>query len=159
MPKSKLKSIKNKEKIMKLHELLDEGRVYNEVEQEIRDWILQKYNGVYDIEFHNKPAFDDKGRRLPDCEIVQCVPVVRQTPETAQEVVRTVNQKIDEILQEYDEDIYLSERLTRIYKMHPRFKNTEIDSIAELKKDKRFLIYLKELIIKPKRRVGYDRTN
>jgi hypothetical protein len=144
---------------MKLNDLINENRVYAAVEQEIHDWITQKYNGVYDIEFHNTPAYDDKGRRLPDCEIVQCVPIVQQSQKTAQRIVHTVNQKIDEVLTAHDEEIYFSERLTRIYKAHPKFQNADINSIAELKKDKRFLMYLQELIIKPKKGVGYARTS
>jgi len=139
---------------MKLHELLDEGRVYEKVEEEIRAWMKERFNGVYDIEFHHYPTFDEKGKRLPDCEIVQCLPVVRQSKKAAEKIVAEVNNKIDEILQAHDEEIYLSERLTRIYARHPNFKNANIGSIEELKKNKLFLKYLNELVIpmpKPKK--------
>jgi hypothetical protein len=135
------------EEAMKVKELLDEQKVYANIENEIRSWVAERFNGVYDIEFHNTPTFDENGRRLPDCEIVQCVPIVAQTEETAQKIVWEVNEKIDAILQSHDEEIVLSERLTRIYKKHPNFKNKKVESVAELKKHPLFLRYLKELII------------
>jgi hypothetical protein len=129
---------------MKVSELLDENKIYAKVEEEIRAWMKVKYNGVYDIEFHNEPTYLD-GKRLPDTEIVQCMPVVSQSKKAATKVVAEVNEKIDEILQSHDEEIYISGLLARIYVRHPNFKSAKCESIAELKKNKLFLQYMKEL--------------
>ena len=63
--------------------------------------------------------------------------------EQADEVV---NIKIGEILEKHSEEIYIGERLDRIWQKHPEF-DAEVESIDDIKKNPLFLSYLKELII------------
>lgn len=121
---------------MKVTELLNEQRIYKQCEDEIREWVEKTYEGL-SIDFN-----------LSNVEIVRTNPKIDYTPEEVKKIVEVVNIKIGDVLESHLEEIYLSERVTRIYKKHPRFKDYEIESIEALKKNKKFLKYLKELIIK-----------
>lgn len=124
---------------MRLKKLLNENEVYCKVENEIREWVEKTYSGL-SIEFY------------PHLEIVRTNELIDFSQEQVKKIVEVVNLKIEELLEKYDEEIYIAERLTRIWKKHPEF-NPEIENIEELKKHPKFLKYLKELIIRtPKKK-------
>lgn len=122
---------------MKLKELINENAIYIKVENKIREWVEKTYSGL-SIDF------------FPHLEIVRTNELVDFKPEQVQQITEVVNIKIGNILEEYAEEIYIAERLTRIWKKHPKF-NIEVADIEELKKHPLFLKYLKELVIKPKK--------
>lgn len=122
---------------MKLKELIKENVVYTKVENRIREWVEKTYSGL-SIEF------------FPHLEIVRTNELVDFKPEQVRQITEVVNIKIGDILEEHAEEIYIAERLTRIWKKHPKF-NIEVADIEELKKHPLFLKYLKELVIKPKK--------
>ena len=121
---------------MKVIDLLNEERIYKQCEDEIRAWVEETYPGL-SIDFYPN-----------DIEIVRTDEKIDFSPEQVKKIVEVVNIKIGDILESHQEEIYLSERVTRICKRHPRFKDYEVGSIEELKRNKKFLKYLKELIIK-----------
>lgn len=121
---------------MKLKEFINEDKVYLEVEEEIKKWIEETYKGL-SIDFYPQTM-----------EIVRTNEQAEYNKEETKKITEVVNIKIDNILEEYAEKIYIAERLTRIWKHHPNF-NIEVKNIEDIKKNKKFLKYLKELIIKP----------
>lgn len=118
---------------MKVRDFISEHKEYTEAEKEIREWVEKSYPGL-SIDFE------------PHIEIVQVNPVVVYSPERVKKIVEAVNIKIGDILESRAERIYIAERLERIYKNHPRF-NIDVESIDDIKKNKLFLKYLKELIV------------
>ena len=119
---------------MKLCEWIDEYEVYKKCEEEIREWVESSFVGLSII-------FE------PHLEIVRTDEKIDFAPKRVEQVTELVNIKIGDILEAHAEEIYIAERLTRIYKKHPRFKNYEgAQNIEELKKDAKFCKYLKELI-------------
>lgn len=121
---------------MKLKDFINENKVYTKVEEEIRNWVEETYQGL-SIEF------------WPHLEIVRINALIDYPEDRVKKITEVVNIKIGDIMEEYAEEIVIAERLTRIWKNHPRF-NIEVESIEDIKKNKMFLKYLKELIIKPK---------
>lgn len=121
---------------MKLKEFISEDKVYAKVEEEIRNWIESTYNGL-SIEFE------------PHLEIVRTDENIDFSSEEVAKIVEVVNIKIGDIMEAHEEEIYIAEKLTQIWKKHPRF-NIEVESIEDLKKDKKFLKYFKELKFKKK---------
>ena len=122
---------------MRLKDFINENLVYDKVENEIREWVEKAYPGL-SIDFY------------PHLEIVQVDNNITIAKERAPKITEAVNIKIGDILEAHAEEIYIAERLTRIWKTHPRF-NIEVESIEDIKKNAKFLKYLKELIIKPKK--------
>jgi len=121
---------------MKIKDFLKEHEIYLKVENEIREWVEKTYAGL-SIEFY------------PHLELVRTSQLIDFSEEQVQKITEVVNIKIGDIMEEHAEEIYIAERLTRIWKNHPRF-NPNVENIDELKKHPQFLKYLKELIIKPK---------
>lgn len=126
---------------MKLKEFLTEYKAYKKAEDEIVEWVEKTYPGLT-MDFSGDVA-----------EIVRTDESVDYSEEQVPKIVEVVNLKIDEILEKHEEEIYIAEKLTVIWKRHPMF-NPDIESIAELKKNEKFLKYLKELKIKRKKRGG-----
>lgn len=126
---------------MKLKEFLTEYKAYKKAEDEIVEWVEKTYPGLT-MDFSGDVA-----------EIVRTDESVDYSEEQVPKIVEVVNLKIDEILEKHEEEIYIAEKLTIIWKRHPMF-NPDIESIAELKKNEKFLKYLKELKIKRKKRGG-----
>lgn len=124
---------------MELKEFINEDKVYLKVEDEIREWVEKTYDGL-SIEFY------------PHLEIVKTRDDVHFTKEQVHKIIEVVNIKIGDIMESHAEEIYIAERLTRIWKKHPRF-NPEVSSIEEVKRHPLFLKYLKELILKSKSKV------
>lgn len=120
---------------MKLKDFINEQAVYKKVEDEIREWIETTYKGL-SIDFYPLTM-----------ELVRTDENIDFSEEQTQKITEVVNIKIDEILFAHREEIYIAERLTRIWLKHPKY-NPEVNSLEELKKSKRFLKYLNELIIK-----------
>lgn len=121
---------------MKLKDFINEDKVYTKVEEEIRNWIEETYQGL-SIDF------------WPHLEIVRTSAMIDFPEDRVKKITEVVNIKIGDIMEEHAEEIIIAERLTRIWKNHPRF-NIDVESIDDIKKNKKFLRYLKELIIKPK---------
>lgn len=117
---------------MRLKDFLNADIAYTRAENEIRDWVEGHYPGL-SIEF------------FPHLEIVRTDdrPIsVRR----CRKIAEAVNIKIGEILENHSEEIYIGERLDRIWKKHPEF-DIEVETISDIKKNPLFLTYLKELII------------
>lgn len=123
---------------MKLKDFLNEDKVYEKVEKEIREWVENTYKGL-SIDFY------------PHLEIVRTDESIDFPKERVPKITEVINIKIGDIMEAHAEEIYIAERLTRIWKNHPRF-NIEVESIEEVKRHPLFLKYLKELIITPTRR-------
>jgi hypothetical protein len=121
---------------MKVIDLLNEDRIYKQCEDEIRAWVEETYPGL-SIDFYAN-----------DIEIVRTDEKIDYAPEQVMKIVEVVNIKIGDILEANQEEIYLSEKVTQINKIHPRFKDYEVESIDALKKNKKFLKYFKELGLK-----------
>lgn len=121
---------------MKLKEFINEYKVYKKVENEIREWVEKTYKGL-SIDFYELTM-----------EIVRTDKNIDYSAEQTQKITEVVNIKIGDILEAHAEEIYIAERLTRIWKKHPKYNPDNITSIEDLKKSKRFLKYLDELIIK-----------
>jgi len=120
---------------MKLKQFINEDVVYTKVEEEIKKWVETTYEGL-SIEFYAQTM-----------EIVRTDENIDFSAEETQKITEVVNIKIGDILEAHAEEIYIAERLTRIWKNHPRF-NIEVESIDDIKKNKKFLRYLDELIIR-----------
>lgn len=120
---------------MKLKDFINEEAVYKKVEDEIREWVETTYKGL-SIDFYPLTM-----------EIVRTDENIDYSEEQTQKITEVINIKIEDILYAHREEIYIAERLTRIWKNHPKY-NPEVNSLEDLKKSKRFLKYLKELIIK-----------
>ncbi len=84
---------------MKLKELINEYEVYKKAENEIREWVEKSYPTLTII-------FE------PHIELVRTDEKVDFTPDRVQKIVEIVNIKIGEILEKYDEEIVIAERLT-----------------------------------------------
>lgn len=120
---------------MKLKDFINEYAVYKKVENEIREWVETTYKGL-SIDFYELTM-----------EIVMTDPNIDYSAEQTQKITEVVNIKIGDILEAHAEEIYIAERLTRIWKKHPKY-NPEVTDLESLKKSKRFLKYLDELIIR-----------
>jgi len=120
---------------MKLRDYINTGKEYKLVEDEIRNWVEKSYPGL-SIEFN-----------WPAPEIVQIDPKVRFSVSRVKKIVEVVNIKIGEIMESHAEEIYIAERLDRIYAKHPDF-DIDVNSTEEIKKNPQFLGYLNELVIK-----------
>lgn len=120
---------------MKLKDFINEYAVYKKVENEIREWVETTYKGL-SIDFYELTM-----------EIVRTDPDIDYSAEQTQKITEVVNIKIGDILEAHAEEIYIAERLTRIWKKHPKY-NPEVTDLESLKKSKRFLKYLDELIIR-----------
>ena len=120
---------------MKLKEFINEYEVYKKVENEIREWVENTYKGL-SIEFYDYTM-----------EIVRLDENIDYDADQVQKITEVVNIKIGDILEAHEEEIYIAERLTRIWKNHPRF-NIDVESIEDIKRNKKFLKYLDELIIR-----------
>ena len=120
---------------MKLKDFINEEAVYKKVENEIREWVETTYKGL-SIDFYPLTM-----------EIVRTDENIDYSEEQTQKITEVVNIKIEDILYAHREEIYIAERLTRIWKNHPKY-NPEVNNLEDLKKSKRFLKYLKQLIIK-----------
>ena len=122
---------------MKLKDFISEDKVYTEVEEEIKKWVEWTYDGL-SIEFY------------PHIELVRTNELIDFSAEEVEKITEVVNIKIGDILEKHAEKIYIAERLTRIWKKHPKF-NIEVETMEDIKKNPKFLKYLNELIIKPKK--------
>lgn len=118
---------------MKISELTAYS-VYKKAEEEIRLWVEKSYPGL-SIEFD------------PHMEIVRLDKKIKITKGRVRKIVEAVNIKIGDVLEQYAESIYLCELVERIRVIHPDW-NGEISEVGDLKKDKQFLLYLKEMHIK-----------
>lgn len=116
---------------MKLKEFINEDKIYTKVENEIRVWVEEHYPGL-SVDF------------FPHLELVRTNKSIDFAPERVPKITEVVNIKIGEIMEEHQEEIYLATKLTDIWHNHPRF-NIEVESIEDIKKDKKFLKYFKEL--------------
>ncbi len=119
---------------MKLKEFINEDKVYLQVEKEIKDWIEKTYFGL-SIEFE------------PHLEIVRTNELVDFSEEQVNKITEVVNIKIGDIMEAHAEEIYIAERLTRIWQKHPEF-NINVESLEDIKRHPLFLKYLKQLIIR-----------
>ena len=124
---------------MDLKEFINEDKIYTIVENEIREWIENKYKGL-SIEFY------------PHLEIVRTNEKIDYMPEAVAKIVEVVNIKIADILDAHAEEIYIAERLTRIWRNHPRFNIQNVKSLEDIKRNKKFLKYLNELIFRRKKK-------
>jgi len=118
---------------MKLREFINTDQVYKAVESKIRTWVEKSYPGL-SIDFE------------PHLEVVQIDKKARFTKSRIPKIIEVINIKIGDIMEQYAEEIYIAERLDRIYKNHPDF-DIEVTCIEDIKSNKQFLDYLKELII------------
>ena len=121
---------------MKLKDFINEDKVYTKVEEVIKKWVEETYQGL-SIDF------------FLHFEIVRTNAMIDFPEDRVKKITEVVNIKIGDIMEEHAEEIIIAERLTRIWKNHPRF-NIEVESVEDIKKNKKFLKYFKELIIKPK---------
>lgn len=124
---------------MKLKEFINEDKVYTKVEDEIREWVEKTYNGL-SIVFE------------PHLEIVRTNAVIDFDKEQVYKITEVVNIKIGDIMEAHAEEIFIAEKLTKIWKNHPRF-NIEVENIEDVKKHPLFLKYLKDLTIRTKANV------
>ena len=122
---------------MRLKDFITEDKVYTKVEEEIKTWVENIYKGL-SIEFY------------PHLELVRTNELIDFSAEQVAKITEVVNIKIGDIMEAHAEEIYIAERLTRIWSKHPKF-NIEVNEIEDIKKNNKFLKYLKELIIKPKK--------
>lgn len=118
---------------MRLKDFLNADIAYTRAENEIRDWVEERYPGL-SIDF------------FPHLEIVRTTK--RNFSESrCRKITEVVNIKIGEILEKHAEEIYVGERLERIWKKHPDF-DLDVNSIDDIKRNPLFLKYLDELIIR-----------
>ena len=117
---------------MEIHEFISNDRVYKKVEDEIRAWVEKHYPGL-SIEFN-----------WPAPEIVQVDSNVRYRSSRVRKIVEAVNIQIGNVLEAHAEEIYIADLLDRIYARHPDF-SIEVQSIDDIKADKLFLRYMREL--------------
>ena len=110
---------------------ISEYKEYQKCEQEIREWVEANCTGL-SIEFY------------PHIEIVKTNRFIEYSKEQAEKVVDMVNYKIAEILEKHAEEIYIASLAERVAKNHPRY-NVEFKDITDLKTNKQFLKYVKEL--------------
>lgn len=118
---------------MNIKDFISEKAVYKKTEEEIKTWVEMSYPGL-SIEFE------------PHLEIVQIDKTKRFKKSRVHKITEAVNIKIGNILEQHAEEIYIAERLERIYKKNPTF-NIEVESIEDIKKNKDFLFELNNLII------------
>lgn len=110
---------------------ISEYKIYEKCEKEIREWVETNFTGL-SIDFY------------PHIEIVKINKFTEYSKEQAERIVAEVNEKIGEILEKHAEELYLANLAERVAKNHPRY-NIELQDIAELKGNKKFLVYIKEL--------------
>lgn len=110
---------------------ISEYKEYQKCEQEIREWVEANYTGL-SIEFY------------PHIEIVRTNKFTEYSREQAEKVVDMVNFKIAEILEKHAEEIYIASLAKRVAKLHPEY-DVELESLQDLKTNKAFLEYVKEL--------------
>lgn len=118
---------------MNIREFINETSIYAQCESEIRDWVESSYPGL-SIEFTGMSP-----------EIVQVDAAKKFTKSRVRKITEVVNIKIGDVLEAHAEEIYVAERLERIYKNHPEF-NLRVGSLEEIKRNETFCAYLKELI-------------
>ena len=110
---------------------ISEYKIYEKCEKEIREWVETNFAGL-SIDFY------------PHIEVVKTNKFTEYSKEQAERIVAEVNEKIGEILEKHAEELYLASLVERVAKNHPRY-NIELQDIAELKGNKKFLVYIKEL--------------
>ena len=120
---------------MRLKDYISLNGAYEKAAEEIRAWVEKSYPGL-SIEF-NEPA----------PEIVQIDPKRRFTRARVHRITEAVNIKIGNVLEYYEEEIYIADLLDRIYKRHPDF-DIEVESLEDIKRNPQFLAYMKELRIR-----------
>ena len=91
---------------MELKQFLSEDAIYKKVEEEITDWVEKAYEGL-SIDFY------------PRLEVVQIDKSKKFTKPRVRKITEAVNIKIGELLEKHAEEIYIAERLERIYKKSP----------------------------------------
>lgn len=128
---------------MKLKEFINEYKAYQKAEKEITAWVEETYPGL---------SMDYSGNIA---EIVQIDEKADYPADKVPKIVEVVNIKIDEILEKHEEEIYIAEKLTKIWKRHPKF-NIEVNSIEDIKRNPKFLKYFKELNPARKKRGGLN---
>lgn len=116
---------------MKLNEI-SEYEEYQNCEEEIREWVESRYKGL-SIDF------------LPQLEIVQ-TDKRKYSPKRVKKIVEVVNIKIGDILEKNADRIYTASLVERVLKNHPEF-DIEFKDVEELKTNRQFLDYVKELRI------------
>lgn len=126
---------------MKLKDFISEDKAYKKAEDEIVKWVEETYSGLTIIFERDVP------------EIVRIDENIDFDKEQVAKITEVVNIKIGDILEKYEEEIYIAEKLTLIWKNHPRF-NPEVECVNDLKKNKTFLKYFKELKNQPRRYHG-----
>lgn len=119
---------------MKLREYINTSSVYKKVEDEIRTWVEKSYPGL-SIDF------------VPHLEIVQTNPKAHFDTSRVRKIVEVVNIKIGNVMENHAEEIYIAERLDRIYTKHPNF-DIDVENIEDIKRNPQFLEFLNELIIR-----------
>ncbi len=119
---------------MNIREFISVDKAYSEAEAEIKAWVESSYPGL-SIEFE------------PHIEIVKIDQAANYTKRRVRKIVEAVNIKIGEIMEQHAERIYIAERLERIYKNHPHW-SIDVESIEDIKKNKQFLEYFNELILR-----------
>ena len=119
---------------MLLKSFLNTDIAYTRVEDEIRQWVETVYPGL-SIEFGPK--------------IVEIVRTGERdfSEKRVRKITERVNAQIDIVLEKHAEEIYIGERLDRIWKRHPDF-NPDVSSIEDVKHNPLFLKYLDELILR-----------
>ena len=118
---------------MRLRDFLNADIAYTRAENEIREWVETRYPGL-SIDFY------------PHLEIVR-TSKRNFSEKRGRKITEVVNIKIGEILEKHADEIYVGERLERIWQKHPDF-DLDVKSIDEIKRNPLFLKYLDELIIR-----------
>ncbi len=116
---------------------ISEYKIYEKCEKEIREWVETNFTGL-SIDFY------------PHIEIVKINKFTEYRKEQTGKIVESVNDKIAEVLERHAEEIYLESLAERVAKNHPRY-NVEFTELTDLKREKRFLAYVKELQTKEDR--------
>lgn len=120
---------------MKLKEFINEDKIYTQVENEIREWVENTYEDL-SIDFY--PNFEIVG-------IDENVDYAKKyDKEQVKKITEIVNIKIGEIMEAHAEEIYIAEKLTKIWNKYPRF-SIDVNSIDDIKENKKFLKRFKEI--------------
>lgn len=119
---------------MRLKEYISLNNAYEKAADEIREWVERSYPGL-SIEFH-----------WPAPEIVQTDSTKRFTRTRVRKITEAVNIKIGDVLETHAEEIYVADILERIFTRHPNF-DIEVNTIEDIKRNRQFLQYMKELSV------------
>lgn len=119
---------------MNIREFISVDKAYSEAEAEIKAWVESSYPGL-SIEFE------------PHIEVVKIDQTADYAKNRTHKIVEVINIKIGDIMEQHAEEIYIAERLERIYKNHSDW-NIDVNSIEDIKNNKEFLKYLDELILR-----------